>query len=63
MCVQRYFDSSKKLGEENSVIFINWEIHSGAEDARICFTSFNDNEGYQGSILMIMIIFEILLFI
>ena len=31
--VRRYFKSSKVRGEGNSVIFINWEILPGAEDA------------------------------
>jgi len=45
--VRRYFGSCKVRGEGNSVIFINRKILSGPEDARSCFTFFNDNEGFQ----------------
>jgi len=42
--VRGYFGSCKVRGERNSVIFIDREILSGPEDARICFIFFNDNE-------------------
>jgi len=55
------FDSSNVRSEGNSVIFINGEILPDTEDAFV--SHFNDNEGFQRSILLKIIIGELLLFI
>jgi len=62
---RHYFNFSKVCGEGNSVIFMKREILSGPKDTRICVTFLNDNKGFseiQEIILLIMIIYEILLF-
>jgi len=57
--VRHYFDSSRVRGDGNSVIFINWEILTGPGDV----STTRDFSEILRSILLIMIFYEILLFI